>query len=200
MVDFTQSKSTLLTHQAVTHPESVEGTAVSVASALSCLVVMWHALIEATANTNPGTFRIYGSLDAADDENWFHILDIDVSDATAATEALTATEPIAETVLVVASTTGFAAKNNIYVQDAGTETDSEWHTVDVIVADTSVAIMMGLTAAKDSSDFIWGSAQQFQVPLDCSGLSRIRVDFSHQGGTGANCVIKAEVNVATDLE
>lgn len=199
-MDFTQAKSTTLSHQSLTHPNSIEGTAVSVATALECLVVMWHALIEATANTNPGTFRIFGSLDPTNDEDWFHIMDIDVSTATAATEAMTATEPIAETVLAVASTTGFVAKDNIYVQDIGVEADSEWHTIDKIVSNTSIDIMMGLTAQKDSADVIWGSAQQFRVALNCAGLSRIRVDFSHEGATGANCAVKAEINVATDIE
>lgn len=200
MADFTQSKSTLISHQAVTHPDSIEGTAVSVATALECLIVCWHALVEATANTNPGKFRIFGSLDAADDENWFHITDIEVTTATAATENMTATEPAGETVLAVASTTGFAAGDNIYVQDAGTLADSEWHTIDKIVANTSIDIMMGLTNQKDSADVIWGSAQQFRVALNCAGLSRIRCDFSHEGATGANCHVKAEVVVATDIE
>lgn len=200
MADITQSKSVTLSHQGVTHPNSVEGTAVSVASYLSCLIVMWHAIVEGTTNTNPGTFRIFGSLDATNDEDWFHILDIDVSSANPATEAMTATEPTGETVLAVASTTGFAAKDHIYIEDVGTLADSEWHTVDRIVANTSIDIMMGLTNQKDSLDVIWGSAQQLRVSLDCSGLSRLRVDFSHEGAAGANCHIKAEIMGATDIE
>lgn len=203
MVDFTQSKSTLLSHQLVTHPNSVEGTAVSVATALSCLITMWHALVEATANTNPGTFRVFGSFDASADDQWFHILDIDVTTDTAATEDFTASEPVGEKVLAVASTTGFAAKDNIYLEDVNTIAQSEWHTVDKIVSNTSIDIMIGLVNQKDApgtDDIIWGSAQQFRLPLPCDGLSRIRVDFSHEGGTGANAHIMAEVNVATDLE
>ena len=161
---------------------------------------MKHALIEATANTNPGTFRIFGSLDASGDDAWFHIMDIDVTTATAATEAMTATEPIAETVLAVASTTGFVAKDNIYVQDTSVEADSEWHTIDKIVANTSIDIMLGLTAQKDNADVIWGSAQQFTRSLNCAALARLRVDFSHEGATGANCAVMAEIASATDIE
>lgn len=200
MADNTQAKSTIIAHAAVTHPNSIEGTAVSVATALKGTIILKHALLEATANTNPGTFRIYTSIDASGDDAWNHLMDIDVSDATAATEAMTATEPIAETVLAVASTTGFAAKDNIYVQDAGTLADSEWHSTNKIVSNTSIDIFMGLTNAKDSSDFIWGSAQQFHVPLDFSGLSRIIVHFSHEGSTGANVHVLVEVNVTTDFE
>lgn len=200
MADFTQAKSTLIAHALVTHPNSIEGTPVSVANSLSGLLTMWHALVEETANTNPGTFRIFGSHDSSGDDAWYHILDIDVTTATPATEALTATEPIAETVLAMASTTGLAAKDNVYVQDAGVLGNSEWHSLDVIDPNVSAAIMMGLANQKDSSDFIWGSAQEFNIPMNFDGVSRIRVDFSHEGGTGADVHVKAEVTVATDLE
>ena len=198
MADFTQAKSTTLSHQAVTHPNSIEGTEVNVATFLECLVVMKHALIEATANTNPGTFRIFGSLDASGDDAWFHIMDIDVTTATAATEAMTATEPIAETVLAVASTTGFVAKDNIYVQDTSVEADSEWHTIDKIVANTSIDIMLGLTTQKDSADVIWGSAQTFKFPF--GSLGHINVYYSNEGASAPNTAVLVEVLVDTDLE
>ena len=201
MVDFTQSlENVTISHQHLTHPQSVEGTAVSVASALSATITLRHGFIEAAANTNPGTFRIFGSPNANTDESWHHILDIDVFDGTPASEALTATEPVAETVLACASTTGFVAKDLIYVQDAGAAADSEWHSVDLIVANTNVTIMMGLTNQKDSSDFIFSDAQNFQVEIDCAGWSRLRVDFSHEGATGANCAVEGFINIATDLE
>ena len=199
MADYTQSKSTTIAHAAVTHPESIEGTSVDVATFLSCMVVMWHALIEATANTNPGKFRVFGSLDSSGNDAWFHIVDFEVTNATAATEAMTATEPIGEKVLACASTTGFTAATNIYVQDASVETDSEWHPVDKIVTNTSVDIMEGLVTQKDSADFLWSDAQHFKATLNCAHLSRVRVDFSHEGATGANCVVKAEVKSATDI-
>lgn len=202
MADFTQSKSTLLAHQLFTHATdtTIEGTAVSVASALQCLINIWHAIVEATANTNPGTFRVFGSFDSSGDAAWFHILDIDAGVLTGVTEALTATEPIGETALAVVDEADFVAKDLIYVEDAGTLADSEWHTVDTVVVNTSVNIMLGLAVAKDSSDVLWTNAEHFQVSLDCAGLSRIRVDFSHSGATGANVHIKAEVLIATDIE
>ena len=86
------------------------------------------------------------------------------------------------------------------MQDAGVAADSEWHSVDIIVANTSVNIMMALTTQKDLSDFLWGSAQHFSIPIDCSGWSRLRVDFSHEGATGANCAVEAFISIATDIE
>lgn len=200
MAKFTQSlENSSIALAAVTHPNSIEGTPVSVATAMDCTIDMWHALVEATANTNPGTFRIFTSSHASNNHSWRHLLDIDVSDVAAVTESLTATEPIGEKVLAVASTTGFVAKANIYVINT-TIGSSEWHTIDKIVSNTSVDIMIGIkneqTAAASS---LWSDAQQFSISLNCSTLSRVRVDFSHEGATGANCHVRAEVNIATEF-
>ncbi len=203
MADNTQAKSTLIAHALVTHPNSIEGTPVSVATFLDGEITMWHALVEATANTNPGTFRIFTSMDAAGDDAWVHKLDIDMTIDTPATEDFTASEAAGEKVLAVASTTGFAAKDNIYAKDVNVLAQSEWHTVDKIVSNTSIDIMIGLEFQKDApgtDDIIWGSAQQFTVPWSFSGISRIRVDFSHEGTTGANAHVKAEITAVTDFE
>lgn len=203
MADFTQSKSTIISHQAVTNPESVEGSAVSVAASISGVVICKHAYIEAV---DPGgiepSFHVMGSIDASGDDAWFPIVTLKCTDpgAAPATEAMTATEPIAETVLAVASTTGFAAGDDIYIRDTTTEADSEWHKVDRIVTNTSVDIFMGLANQKDSADILWGSAQVFRVPLDLSGLSRVTVHYSNEGTSAPNTAVLVEINQATDIE
>ena len=211
MADLTQAKYTLIPHSHVQHPDSIEGTPVTVDSFLKLTIVMWHALVEAVANTDPGKFRVFGSLDLTGDDHWFHILDVDVTDATPATEPLSANVLAGARSLPVLSTTGFAARDHVYVRDtnggfpqsmtgslAGDELNSEWHAVDKVVANSSIDIMMGVANAKDTSDEIWGSAQQFRVTLG-SGLARVRVDFSHEGATGANCHVKAELRADTDI-
>lgn len=203
MVDFTQSKSTIIAHQAITNPESVEGSAVSVASSLSGLIICRHAYIEAV---DPGgiepEFHIMGSLDASGDEAWFKIASFKATDpgAAPATEGLSGSESIGDTVLEVASTTGFAAGDEIYIRDTTTEADSEWHLVDRIVSNTSIDIFMGLTNAKDSSDVIWGSAQTFRIPLSFDGLSRVNVHYSNEGSSAPNTAVLVEILQATDIE
>lgn len=207
MADYTQTQNTIISHQNVTNPESVEGTAVDVRAALSALVIVRHAYREAV---DPGgaepEIHIMASLDqtaSPPDESWFKVLTLKATDpgATVATEAMTATEPTGETVLAVANTTGFAAGDEIYVEDTGTPADSEWHLVDRIVSNTSVDIFMGLTNAKDSSDVLWGSAQTFRVPLDLSGIGHITAHYSNEAtaGTPANTAIFVEALVATDF-
>ena len=214
MSDFTTNGPVvLIAHSHVQHPDSIEGVEVALtAGYLAASVTMWHAPVEAAANTNPGRFSIYLNRHATRDDLWEHKIDLEVGTGTAATEAMTATEPAAEKVLAVASTTGFAARDKLYVQDtnAGSptsttgslgspETLSEWHACDKIVANTSIDIMAGLVNEKDSSDVIWNLAQFFQFNVE-PGWARVRCDFSHEGAAGANVHVKAELNEITDIE
>lgn len=203
MADFsTASLKDAIAHQAVTHPNSVYGLAggpiTPTAGAMWAKIHMHHAFIEAAANTNAGSFFVQTNLGITN-ENWVTEAQFTVFAGTPVTEALTATEPIGEVILVVASTTGFAADDYIYVQDAGTEADSEWHQVDKIVSNTSVDLTEGLVKAKDSSDFMWGNAENFPWRLDLSGVVRWRVIYKNEGATGANTAIWVEYIEVTDF-
>lgn len=181
----------VLTHQAVTHPATVVGSAISVTDDLSLTIVMFHASVEAVANTNPGTFYVQISASAAGDEDWVTVAKFTATVSTADTEAMTATEPIGETVLACASTTGFVAGDTLYIQDTTTLADSEWNFCKRIVTDVSIDLFSGLTVAKDSADVIWNDANIFTCILDLTSITRVRVVFSHEGATGANVHIKA---------
>jgi hypothetical protein len=181
----------MLAHQAITHPATAKGAEIDVSVIDSLDVACYHASVEATVNTNPGTFLIQGSPVAADDEDWATLFEFTASDGTADTEAMTATEPIGETVLVVVSTTGFAAGDGLYVQDAGVMADSEWAKCKKIVTNTSIDLIDGLTTGKDASDFIWNDAEVFSKLVDCRGKMRLRIVFQHEGAVGANVHVKA---------
>jgi len=205
VADYTQTKSTILAHQAVTNPESVKGTAVDVRTALDCMVVCRHAYIE---EVDPGglepEFHVMASLDQTATppaDSWFKVVTFKATDpgAAPATEALTATEPVGEVVMAVASTTGFAAGNEIYIRDTGTEADSEWSTVDKIVTNTSIDLFEGLVNQKDSADIIWGSAQTFRMPIP-GAVGHVNVYYSNEGASGVDSAILAEVLVNTDIE
>ena len=203
MADFTQAKSTIISHQAVTNPASVEGTAVSVAASISGLIICRHAYVESVDSTDDTpVFDVMGSVDASGDEGWFKIVSFKCVDTTATiiTEAMTATEPTAETSLACASTTGFNSGDEIYVQDASVVTDGEWHLIESVVANTSVEIFYGLTTGKDSADVMWGHAQTFRISLDLSGLSRVNVVYRNEFATGTNTHVLVELLQSTDIE
>lgn len=194
MATFTPSKTagtTILNHQAVTHPDTVKGSAQDVSTKLAATIICFHASVEVQANTNPGTFLIQVSGSASGDEDWATAAQFTAMVSTADTEAMTATEPQGETVLAVASTSGFVAGDGLYIQDTGTLADSEWARCQEFVTNTSINLIDGLTNQKDSADVIWNDAEIFVCTLDLTAVTRLRVVFQHEGATGANVHIKA---------
>lgn len=191
MGNITKSYAVALAHQAVTHPATVVGSALDVSTKLGMTLALFHASVEATANANPGKFLVQVSGAASGNEDWVTIHEFVATVSTADTEAMTATEPIGETVLAVAATAGFVANDILYIQDAGTPADSEWGRCQEIVGNTSIDLVDGLTNQKDSSDVIWNDADLFICQLDLTSVARGRVVFQHEGATGANCHIKA---------
>lgn len=195
MAVITKTQGTeILTHQVVTHAAaaSVYGADQAVTTKLGATLFMYAGFVEAAANTNPGRFIVQVSAASSGDEDWVDVAEFPIAETgTPATEAMTATEPQGETVLAVASTTDFAALDDIYIQDAGTLADSEWAKIQEIVTDTSITITDGLTTEKDSSDVIFGSAQRFALWLDLTAVGRLRVIFMHEGAVGADMHVKA---------
>lgn len=181
----------VLSHQAVTHPDTVKGSATDVSSKIGlATIICFHASVEATANTNAGLFLIQGSGSASGDEDWAILAQVQATVSTADTEAMTATEPAAETVLAVASTTGFAANDLLYIQHT-TVGNGEWARCQEIVTNTSINLIDGLTNEQTSSSVIWNDADVVPVQIDITGLTRVRVVFQHEGAVGANCHVKA---------
>ena len=113
-----QEFRSLLAHQAATHEITIAGAPIDVDGKWKATVWCLHALVEAAANTNPGQFLVQGNALQAGSAEWATLVPFTVTNATPATEAMTATEPAGETVLAVASTAGFAAGNEIYVANS----------------------------------------------------------------------------------
>lgn len=192
MADLTKTQgTTVLSHQAITHPDTAKGSAQDVSSKFAATIVCFHASVEATANTNAGLFLIQVSASSSGDEDWATVAQFQATISTADTENMTATEPVSETVLAVSSTTGFVAGDLLYIQDTGVVADGEWARCQEIVPNTSINLIDGLTNQKDNADVIWNDADVFVSQLDLTAVGRVRVVFQHEGTTGANCHVKA---------
>jgi len=202
MADFTQSKSTIISHQALTHPGAIEGTAADVASYLSGTVTVKIGSVETTANATGVMVWVQGSFDASGDDAWFDLATFRGSTVVPETEALNGGgEPQGETVIAVASTANLLVEDVIYIQDAGVVADGEWHKIVKVTTNTSITIDYGLAVAKDDSDFIWTEADIFTCHIqDLGGLSRVNVYVVHEAATGANIHVLAEGLFATDIE
>lgn len=192
MATISKSYAVALAHQAVTHPATVVGSALDVSTKLAMTLALFHASVEAVANTNPGKFLVQISGAASGNEDWVTIYEFDATVSTADTEAMTATEPIGETSLAVASTTGFVVNDILYIQDTGVLADSEWGRCREITGTPTIDLVDGLTNQKDNADVIWNDADMFTCQLDLTSVGRVRVVFQHEGAAGANCHIKAQ--------
>lgn len=184
----------VLAHQAATHPTTIVGSAIDCRTKRGATLFLYHGYVEATADTNPGKYLVQVRPDAGEGsttEHWITLAELSARGTTPDTEAMTATEPIGETTLACASTTGFAVEDELYIQDTGTLADSEWAKLKTLVANTNVQLIDGLTTQKDSADVIWNDASKWSFYLDLSGVESFRVVWTHEGATGANGHVKA---------
>lgn len=184
----------VLSHQAATHPVTIVGSAINCSTKRAAVLFLFHGYVEATADTNPGKFLVQVRPDDGSgsvNEHWITVFEGTAKGTTPDTEAMTATEPVGETSLAVASTTGFAVEDELYIQDTGTLADSEWAKCKTFVSNTNIQLIDGLTTQKDSADVIWNDASKFVVALDLNGIESFRVVWQHEGATGANGHVKA---------
>lgn len=200
MADITQSKSTIISHQLLTHPNMIEGTPVAVATFLSGTITIKIANIEAIANADGVIVIIQGSFDASGDDAWFELVSFIGTTTVAEVEALTATEPVTETSIAVASTTNLVVIDKIYIQDASVVADGEWHRIVKVVTNTNIVIDYGLAVENDSSDFLYTEADVFTAHLVLEGLARVNVIVVHEAATGSNLHVLVEGLFATDIE
>ena len=189
MAGFTQAAvADAIAHNQQNHPFTDVGSAITpTAGALWANITMYHAFVEAGDNVNPGSFFIQTNLGTTD-ESWANVAEFTVTDEGSITsEQLTATEPAGETVLAVPSTVGFAATDEIYIQDASVVANSEWQQIQEIVTNTSINILTpGLETQKDTLDFIRSDAETFTFRLELSGIARWRVVYMNEGVTAMN--------------
>ena len=208
MADFTQlAIDDNIPHQEVTHSATTLATVVGVeegvtAGELWTTIYMYHAFIEEGANTDPQSFFVQTNPAATgNDEGWGTVHQITVTNATTVEEDMTATEAAGVTELAIASSTGFANGDYIYIEDNTTVADSEWQQIAFVTATPTINIVSpGLETGKDSADRIWSDAETFTFILDLSGVGRWRVVYMNQGGTAMNTAIWVRFITTTDIE
>lgn len=184
----------ILAHQAAVHPITIISDPIDCSDIISALIFLYHGYVEATADTNYGKFIVQVRPDegnSAENENWVDVKEFTAKGVTPASEQLTATEPIGEKILAVASTTGFTVGDDLYIQDVGTLLDSEWGKLKTLVTNTNLQLIDGLKTQKDSSDIVFNGASMFCYPLNLEYVKSFRVIWTHEGATGANGHIKA---------
>ena len=200
MADYTLSTIVeLISHRLVTHPgQAIGADRTPAAGSIFARIWFRHALHEATANTNPGSFRIQTRPLAGDDQ-WVTVQEIGTSRGTAATTDITGTEAAGETTLAVTDQSIVAGNDEIYIDDATADADGEWALVQQIAANV-IQIVDGLTNAKASGDDIWTLAETTEWILPLVGVLVYRVIYLHHGATGADTAVHVNCIEATDFE
>ena len=183
----------LLAHQAVAHPGYILGESVAVAGHHEVYVWLYHAMVEAVANTNPGRFLIQGS-PSNTGRDWFTLQPFAAMTGTPATQALSATETPGSTVINVSgagSPTGFVARDELYIQNPAVEL-GEWHTIKCVQTDTSITLVEGIDNTQGTSSTLWGTADKFVAAIPLRGVRRMRAVFDHAGASAASAHILAK--------
>lgn len=181
----------LLTHQAVTHPNTVVGSPLDVTGFRNVRVELYHGFNAATANTNPGTFLVQASRRTTGTEDFVTILPFTVTSVTPSTVVFAQNEAAGDTVIEVASTTGFTTNGALlYVRDT-VLANSEWVFQRRFVTNTSITLVDGLARAHNATTTAFFSgAERFVANIDVAGIERIRAVYLHEGTTGANVHIR----------
>ena len=113
---------------------------------------------------------------AGSENHWIDLLPLGFVPTTASeAEALTATEPTAETVIACTSTTNLTVGDLILIKDAGTAANSEFAEIVAVSASTSVTLMDGLEGGKDSSDTMYDAAVRFHGSVSVVDFEAVRL-------------------------
>jgi len=187
-----KKEKTLITHQLITHPGIIVGTEINVNRDVIARVLIQHASTEATANATGVQYLVQISSKASGNEDWITIKTFTTGTTLPKLANIAGAEAAGEKTIAVGSAqqVGFAPGSPIYIRDTTVETDSEWGFVDSIPTDI-IDIVDGLARAKDGSDDIINEAELFDLEVDLSGATRLRVLVIDRPATGSDTACKA---------
>lgn len=189
MATITKTAGTaLLSLQSVASNTVITSSSQNVATMLAATVMIHFGRRAATALTEAMRFRIEASGKASGDGHWFPLVQFETAIAAAADEAVSGTVSAGTNVITVASTTGLAAGDLVYI-DNSTIANSEWGRVKSIVANTSITIEDNLVNAQTGST-IYDQAEVFLAALDLTAITRIRL-VADGRGTGQATAVEA---------
>ena len=178
----------VLAHTNVDHPTTLVGSSISALTKRSVELWMYHGYREATADTNPGKFKVQTRPNAGDssiNEHWRTAAEFPVKGTTPSDEALDATEEVGEVIIALTLTASFAIEDLVYFANA-TPANGEWAELITVITDTSVEIMNGLTNEQAIGTVVFNDASLFGTSLNLNANESYRVVWSHEGATGAN--------------
>ncbi len=206
MSDFTQAQVTVLAQQALVNAADsamLVGTDINVRTYLSGVVYIYRGNIEAVANLVAGLAFIELQK-SPDGVNWASVPGARfIPTATLPTiidlDAQCAADQAVLTSATVAIATMTAGKW-IYVHDAATVANGEFHMIKDSAVNVSVTLADNLAVVKAATDYAYDIADVWPVGIDFAGCGYIRVVACNGGASGPDWVLKAILMSATDME
>lgn len=177
-----------------------EGAEVDLSGVYAAALHIDIALSNATVHTG-SLIIIQISSNTTGDEDWTTLLVFVGPTGTANLETLSGAEAIGQTVLEVASTTGYEADGVLWVflEDVGIVADSEMLLMVSHVANVSITVQDGLTVAKDPSDQLSNIAKNYVIELPMTA-QRARVIYDNTyDSDGATIHTKCRVSKVTGI-
>jgi len=168
-----------------------ESTELDVSGMFSLKLHIQHALTTSGTENADGVFLVqFASETGTSNEDWQTAFKIPMVTGTPNSEALTATEPIGETVIALASTTGLYTNDDVrfMLLKDNTLAASEMVLVVSAVSNTSATIQDGLTAEHTSADTMFDIADSRSYYVDVYQEDRLRVIIDNTRDAGGTQV------------
>lgn len=131
----------------------------------------------ATALSNQLKFRIEASAKTSGDDEWVPVAEWTSQYGTTAASKTTLNDAACnagDTSFTLTSATGFAAGDMIYLRETGTPANSEW-VREKSVSSNTVTVEEAITRNHTNGIDVTDLAESFAIPLDISGLVRVRL-------------------------
>lgn len=175
----------LINLKSLTTAPRVEISSVADTTNVSSVSIFMHlGRIVATAFTAGVNFRIEASHRLSGDDQWHTITTFTsaLGSSVAATTASVATSLAGQNVITVASTTGFAVGNYIYIENA-TIGNSEWARVTIVTGGVNGTLTLedNLTYDQQVGAIVTNQAEQYYALIDTTTFTRLRVVIDGSG-------------------
>lgn len=185
--------------QEVAQNAVLEGTIVDVSGCYEAALHIDFALSNATAHT--GTkIRVQVSSNTSGDEDWQDFYEFVSITGTTNLEVIT-NNPLSAggTSITVASTTGYAAGQWIFLEDVSTFANSEWCFVTAVVTNTSMTILDGVTRQHAVNSICNSIAANYVIHIP-AWANRVRVVYDNTyDSDGATVAVRARISKVTGV-
>lgn len=176
----TQGTSVLALQELTSGARQAISSALSVTTALAATIFVRIGRLTATAFTAGVNIRIEASAKSSGDGFWFPLTQFTTAlGSSVADEAVNGTCNSGQAVVGMASTTGFAVGDIVYI-DQGAPGNSEFGRVAVVTTNTSVTLEDNLVNAQTGST-VYDQAEMFVAQIDCTAIGRLRVVVDGSG-------------------